>query len=65
LRHQSFIKDKTKTGEHHYLVTASEDIRQNLAQQVFSAGCNLTSLELKKHSLNEIYQLAYKEASNE
>lgn len=63
-KHKGVI-EVNKTGEHHYLVTASEDIRQNLAQQVFSAGCNLTSLELKKHSLNEIYQLAYKEASNE
>lgn len=59
------VIEVNKTGEHRYLVTASEDIRQNLAQQIFSAGCNLTSLELKKHSLNEIYQLAYKEASNE
>lgn len=63
-KHKGVI-EVNKIGEHHYLVTASEDIRQNLAQQVFSAGCNLTSLELKKHSLNEIYQLAYKEASNE
>ena len=65
LKKQKGVIEVNKTGEHHYLVTASEDIRQNLAQQVFSAGCNLTSLELKKHSLNEIYQLAYKEASNE
>ena len=65
LKKQKGVIEVDKTGEHHYLVTASEDIRQNLAQQVFSAGCNLTSLELKKHSLNEIYQLAYKEASNE
>ncbi|WP_319756272.1 ABC transporter ATP-binding protein [uncultured Sphaerochaeta sp.] len=65
LKKQKGVIEVSKTGEHHYLVTASEDIRQNLAQQVFSAGCNLTSLEMKKHSLNEIYQLAYKEASNE
>ena len=65
LKKQKGVIEVNKQGEHHYLVTASEDIRQNLAQQVFSAGCNLTSLELKKHSLNEIYQLAYKEASNE
>lgn len=65
LKKQKGVIEVNKTGEHHYLVTASEDIRQNLAQQVFSAGCNLTSLALKKHSLNEIYQLAYKEASNE
>jgi ABC-2 type transport system ATP-binding protein len=65
LKKQKGVIEVNKTGEHRYLVTASEDIRQNLAQQIFSAGCNLTSLELKKHSLNEIYQLAYKEASNE
>jgi ABC-2 type transport system ATP-binding protein len=65
LKKQKGVIEVNKTGEHRYLVTASEDIRQNIAQQIFSAGCNLTSLELKKHSLNEIYQLAYKEASNE
>jgi len=65
LKKQKGVIEVKKQGENHYLVTAREDIRQNLAQQVFSAGCNLTSLEMKKHSLNEIYQLAYKEASNE
>nr|WP_319474454.1 ABC transporter ATP-binding protein [uncultured Sphaerochaeta sp.] len=65
LKKQKGVIAVNKQGENHYLVTASEDIRQNLAQLVFSTGCNLTSLELKKHSLNEIYQLAYKEASNE
>lgn len=55
--------EKLEVG--HYVITAKEDVRSALAQQVFSAGCNLTSLEMKKHSLNEIYQLAYKEVSNE
>jgi hypothetical protein len=32
---------------------------------VIGSGCNLSSLELKQHSLNDIYQLAFKEASNE
>jgi len=65
LKKQKGVISVDRQGDNHYLVTASEDIRPILAQQVFSAGCNLTSLEMKKHSLNEIYQLAYKEASNE
>ena len=55
--------EKLEVG--HYAITAREDVRSALAQQVFSAGCNLTSLEMRKHSLNEIYQSAYKEVSNE
>ena len=65
LQRQKDVVSVEKRGATDYLVTASADIRPALAQLVFSAGCNLYSLELKKHSLNEIYQLAFKEANNE
>ncbi len=65
LRKIADVKRVELEADNHYLITATKDVRPAIAQQVFSAGCDLTSLEMKKHSLNEIYQLAFKEANDE
>lgn len=54
-----------KQDEGKFVITCKEDIRTSLAQLVIASGNNLSSLELKKYSLNDIYQLAFKEASDE
>lgn len=65
LKTQQGVLNVEREGEHTYLIKAEKDIRPSLAQAVIGSGCNLSSLELKQHSLNDIYQLAFKEASNE
>ncbi|MGD1831984.1 MAG: ABC transporter ATP-binding protein [Sphaerochaetaceae bacterium] len=62
---QSRVSKVEQREDGEYVIYAEQDIRSALAQQVFSAGCNLSSLEMKEHSLNEIYQRAYREVSNE
>ena len=65
LKTQQGVLSVEREEEHTYLIKAEKDIRPSLAQAVIGSGCNLSSLELKQHSLNDIYQLAFKEASNE
>ncbi|MGE4585548.1 MAG: ABC transporter ATP-binding protein [Sphaerochaeta sp.] len=65
LKRQDKVLAVEKREEGGYLLTCREDIRSTLAQLVIGGGNNLSSLELKKHSLNDIYQLAFKEASDD
>lgn len=65
LKAQDHVLNVELLEDKHYLITAEQDIRSSLAQMVIGNGCNLSTLELKHHSLNEIYQRAFKEARNE
>jgi|LSQX01.2.fsa_nt_gb ABC-2 type transport system ATP-binding protein len=65
LRQQNGVLSVNRENDDSYLITSDQDIRPILAQAVLKAGCDLSALELKHHSLNEIYQRAFKEAENE
>lgn len=65
LKRQKSVLSVGREGADRFLITSEQDIRAGLAQAVLQAGCNLSALELRHHSLNEIYQQAFKEAGYE